>query len=111
MWFQIDLNEAVNVAEIQLDAAGGGRLGGGGGRSRGAAPTPAPVPGYPRQYQVQLSLDGHPWGPRRGVGERCAADDRGVVPGARRFIRITETADAQGSPAWVIQNLRVYRAP
>ena len=27
-----------------------------------------PVPGSPRQYQVQLSLDGHPWGPAATSG-------------------------------------------
>ncbi|HEY7055812.1 MAG TPA: c-type cytochrome, partial [Vicinamibacterales bacterium] len=84
MWFQIELPDPTTVSEIQLDAAGGGRLGGGGaGRAaaaargndpaaaqnsagaagrggRGAVP-PAPA-GYPREYQVQLSLDGKTWG-------------------------------------------------
>ena len=98
MWFQIELNDAVNVAEIQLDAAAGGRLGGGGGRGPGAAPTPAPVPGYPRQYQVQLSLDGHTWGPAVTSGNGAPLTIAAWPPTRARFIRITETADAQGSP-------------
>jgi hypothetical protein len=30
-------------------------------------------------------------------------------PTRAKFIRITETADVDGTPAWVIQNLRHYR--
>ena len=39
MWFQIELPQTAQVAEIQfISTAGGGRGGGGGGRGRGAAP-------------------------------------------------------------------------
>jgi mono/diheme cytochrome c family protein len=41
MWFQVELPEAVRLAEIQFESPSGGR-GGGGGRGRGAAPESAP---------------------------------------------------------------------
>ena len=47
MWFQIELPQTAQVAEIQfVSTAGGGRGGGGGGRGRGAAPgAPGAAPG------------------------------------------------------------------
>ena len=51
MWFQIELSQAANVAEVQLDTMATGGRGGGGGR--GAAPVGGPV-----KYQGQVSADG-----------------------------------------------------
>jgi mono/diheme cytochrome c family protein len=51
MWFQVELPQPVNLAEIQFDSPGAGRGGGGGGRGRGAADAAgrggagAPAPG------------------------------------------------------------------
>ncbi len=78
MWFQVELPQAVRLAEIQFESPGGGR-GGGGGRGRGAAPEAAPAgnaaagaapqpaappaftpppPLAPRSYKVEVSMDG-----------------------------------------------------
>jgi hypothetical protein len=150
MWFQLELPDAVSLAEVQFDAAAGGRLGGGGGRaalpnaavatppggaqapgspasggapsttdpqaSRGAgAPgvgAPArPAPGFPRAYEVQVSLDGKEWGKPVATGQGSPLTVASLTPTKARFIRITQTASMPDAPAWVIQNLRVYEAP
>ena len=64
MWWQLELPEAQNVAELHFYSPNGG--GGGGGRGRGAgaanaAPPPPPQTTAPRGYQVQLSMDGTTW--------------------------------------------------
>ena len=86
MWLQIELPQAAMVTEIQFDSESGVARGGGAGRGRGAAPGagpaaagPGPNPvtlmpssspqsggfnatgGYPRGYQVQVSMDGTTW--------------------------------------------------
>ncbi len=143
MWFQVELPDAVSVAELQFDAAAGGRLGGGGGgraqlatgqgaqgqggaasaltaadgsdpqsgRGAGPAAAPRPVPGFPREYQVQLSLDGKDWGTPVATGQGSPLTVVSLNPTRARFIRITQTGSMSDAPAWVIQNLRVYQAP
>jgi mono/diheme cytochrome c family protein len=148
MWFEVELPEAVMVAEVQFDAAAGGRLGGGGGgraqppipggtaaspqpsgvptspnapsspagpqpgRGAGAALVPPPpVPGFPRQYQVQVSLDGKDWGKPVAMGQGSPLTIVALRPIKARFIRITQTGSVPDAPAWVIQNFRVYEAP
>jgi hypothetical protein len=115
MWFQVELPEAVNLTEVQFDAAGGGPLGSagrGGGRGRAGGPPPAPVtPGFPREYQVQVSLDGKAWSEPVARGAGSPLTIASFAPVRARFIRITQTAaGAPSAPAWVIQNLRVFRA-
>jgi mono/diheme cytochrome c family protein/glucose/arabinose dehydrogenase len=126
MWFQIELPEPVMVAEVQFDAAGGGRLGGanrGGGGARGRAgapgvgagptPVPAPVPavGFPRQFQVQVSLDGKSWGTPVATGQGRPLTIAAFRPVRARFVRITQMGTGGEVPNWVIQNLRIYQAP
>jgi len=143
MWFQVELPEAVSVAEVQFDSAAGGRLGGGGGgraqlttgpgaqgqtgaapavaaadgsepqsgRGAGPAAVPRPVPGFPREYQVQLSLDGKDWGKPVATGQGSPLTVVSLNPTKARFIRVTQTGSAPDAPAWVIQNLRIYAAP
>ena len=132
MWFQIELPEAVAVAELQFDAAGGGRLGGGGGnRGRGARGAPAaaasgeaadaaagrgapaaaaPVIGYPRQFRIEVSLDGTAWQPV-AEGPGAPLTTAAFKPVRAKYVRITQTGDAPGAPPWVVQNLRIYRRP
>ena len=133
MWFQVELPEAATVTEVQFDAAGGGRLGGGGNRgrgSRGAAPggagtagadageagggrgaaAPPPVIGYPRQFRVELSLDGNKW---QAVAEGSGAPltTAAFKPVRTKYTRISQTAEAPAAPPWVVQNLRIFRTP
>ena len=125
MWFQVELPDAVSVAELQFDAAAGGRLGGGGGgraqpatgqgaqgqggaasaltaadgfdpqsgRGAGPAAAPRPVPGFPREYQVQLSLDGKDWGNARRDGAGQSAH--------RRFTESDEGEIHPDHPDWI----------
>jgi mono/diheme cytochrome c family protein len=121
MWFQVELPDAVSVAEIQFDAAAAGRGGGGRGNNPNAAPVPAggavaaaaPLapPGFPRQYQVEVSLDGTDWGKPVASGQGSRLTTVALKPTRARFIRITQTGSEADAPPWVIQNLRIYTAP
>jgi hypothetical protein len=44
-------------------------------------------------------------------GEGSALTIASFAPVRAKFVRITQTATAANAPAWVIQNLRVFRAP
>ena len=121
MWFQVELPEAATLAEVQFDAAGGGRLGGGGGnRGRGGrgaaagaaapeAPAPPPVIGYARQFKVEISTDGASWQPV-AAGSGAPLTTAPFKPVRAKYVRITQTGDVTGAPAWVVQNLRIYRS-
>jgi hypothetical protein len=79
---------------------------------RGAAAGAAPVPGYPRAYSVQASLDGTTW--TKPVAEGKGEGPRTVVtfaPTRAKFLRITQTAAVADAPSWSINNLRIYEAP
>ena len=123
MYVQIELPEPVSVAEIQFTAAGGGRLGGGAGQAaaaqvaagtytaeqlaaRGAGAGPETALGYPRQYLVQVSLDGQRWiSVASGAGSAVTA--AAFTPARAKFVRITQTGTAADAPPWVVQNLRI----
>jgi mono/diheme cytochrome c family protein len=142
MWFQVELPDTIDLAEIQLDAAAGGRLGGGGSRAalqtagdgpgggqgpvgapgapstndpqagRGGAAPARPNPGYPRAYEVQVSVDGKDWGKPVVTGQGSALTVVALQqPAKARVIRITQTGSVPDAPMWVIQNLRLYEAP
>ena len=121
MWFQVELPDAVSLAELQFDAAAAGRGGGGRGNNPNAAPSPAggaaaapappAPPGFPRQYQVEVSLDGKDWGQPVASGQGSRLTTVALKPTRARFIRITQTGTEADAPPWVIQNLRIYTAP
>jgi mono/diheme cytochrome c family protein len=118
MWFQIELTAAKNVTELQFDSPGPG--GGGGGRAaaaaaaagaggRGAAAPAPPAAGYPRSYDVQVSMDGKKWtkvASGQGTGQRT---DVAFTPTQAKFVRITQTDNIQDAPAWTIRSLRVLQ--
>ena len=102
MWFQIELSQAANVAEVQLDTMATGGRGGGGGR--GAAPVGGPV-----KYQVQVSADGTTWSAPVAQGSgQSPTTTIPFKPVQAKFIRITQTASDPSAPIWAIQRLRVY---
>ena len=128
MWFQVELPEAVRLAEIQFESPAPGGRGGGGGRGRGAAPpaavqagpagpgaqptppafTPPPA-AYPRGYKVEVSMDGTTWSAPVAEGEGAGPSTIiTFAPTRARFIRITQTATAENAPSWSIQRLRLY---
>jgi hypothetical protein len=127
MWFQVELPQPANLVEIQFDSATTGRGGGAGARggaggpaaapgpqTPGAAPPPAPPSpiGFPRQYQVQLSMDGTKWStPPVATGTGSSARTNIAFKAApARFVRITQTGSVDNAPAWSIMNLRLYEA-
>jgi mono/diheme cytochrome c family protein/glucose/arabinose dehydrogenase len=116
MWFQVELPAATTVTELQFDSPGPG--GGGGGRAaaaaagaaggRGAAAPAPPAAGYPRSYDVQVSMDGKKWtkvASGQGTGQRT---DVSFTPTQAKFVRITQTDNIQDAPAWTIRSLRIY---
>ena len=139
MWFQIELPEPAVITEVQFDAAATGRAGGAGGRGAGgaaggrgaAAPAPpgaapdpaaaggagrgviaAPAPpvGYPREYQIQVSMDGKTWSAPVAKGPGSTLILASFAPVRAKAIRITQTAvAATDAPPWSIQNLRIYQ--
>jgi mono/diheme cytochrome c family protein len=113
MWFQVELPEAVQVAEVQIDAAAPGFGRGGGGRgAAAAAPGAPPAPGFPQGYQLQVSMDGNRWtsvAQGQGSGASIVIP---IQPVRAKFVRITQTATpAADAPAWSVQRIRVFRLP
>jgi mono/diheme cytochrome c family protein len=124
MWLQIELPQAASVTELQFDSIGAGGRGGapGGGRNaaplpapgappaRGAAPSPSAV-GFPRAYDVQVSMDGKKWSKPvasgRGEGAHTTIS---FAPVQAKFVRITQTDNLPDAPAWNVRNLRVFEA-
>jgi mono/diheme cytochrome c family protein len=101
MWFQIELPEPVNLTELQFDSQ---VIPG----NKGEAPTPT----APRGYRVELSDDGKTWSQPvaegRGGGRTTTIT---FAPVKTRFIRITQTADGDGTTPWTIERLRPFEAP
>jgi hypothetical protein len=111
MWFQVELPQPAPVAEVQFDSIAAGGRGGGGGRGAapGAAPGPPPVVGYPRAYEVQVSMDGKKWtklASGKGVGARTSVT---FAPTQAKYVRITQTDNIPDAPPWSIRNLRVFQ--
>jgi F5/8 type C domain-containing protein len=112
MWFQVELPQTTQVTEVQFESVMSGGRGGGGGRGAapGAPPAPAPVVGYPRAYDVQVSMDGKKWtkvASGKGEGTRTSVT---FAPAQAKFVRITQTDNVPEAPAWSIRNLRVFEA-
>jgi len=110
MWFQVEMPQAALVTEVQFESVASGGRGGGGGRGAapGAPPAPPPVAGYPRAYDVQVSMDGKKWtkvASGKGEGTRTSAT---FAPAQAKFVRITQTDNIPDAPAWSIRNLRVF---
>jgi mono/diheme cytochrome c family protein len=105
MWWQLELPEPQNLAEIHFYSPNGG--GGGGGRGRGGPPVPVQTTA-PRGYRVQLSIDGTTW---TSAAEGTADGNMTAIswPATRaRFLRIMQTASVPGTPAWSMLETKVY---
>jgi hypothetical protein len=64
---------------------------------------------FPIGYKVQLSMDGTTWGAPVAQGAGSPATTVATFPPAQaKFIRVTQTAAAEGAPAWSVLNFRVY---
>jgi glucosylceramidase len=53
-------------------------------------------------------MDGNAWQPV-AEGSGTPLTTAAFTPTRARYVRITQTGDATGAPAWVVQNLRIYR--
>ncbi len=120
MWFQIELPQPATLIEIQFTSTALAvdttpivpgaptRTGIPGGRGAAGAPAPPPPPlGFPREYQVELSMDGTTWGApvARGKGSGTLTDIV-FAPTRAKFVRITQSGTANAP--WTIQRLRLY---
>ena len=124
MWFQVELPGPAMVTEVQFTSTaaivdttpavpgaptrtGVPGMGRGAPGAAAAAPAPPPPLGFPREYQVQVSMDGATWSEpvARGKGGTTQTDIA-FAPVRARFVRITETGTADAP--WTIQRLRLY---
>jgi glucose/arabinose dehydrogenase/mono/diheme cytochrome c family protein len=124
MWLQVEVPEPIMVTEVQFEsapasvesepAAAGAptRTSIGGGRGApGAPPAAAPPVGFPRAFQIQVSMDGTNWGQPvatgKGTGTSTSAS---FAPVRAKFVRITQTGGAADAPPWSVLRLRLYEA-
>jgi mono/diheme cytochrome c family protein/glucose/arabinose dehydrogenase len=110
MWFQIELPEPEMVAEMQFQSPPAGGLGA--AVSPGGSPVSTPAgPGFPRRFQLGVSLDGTSW---TTVAEGAATASNTTVafqPVRAKFVRITLTASVDNGPPWSVQALRLFGVP
>ena len=105
MWFQIELPQPVNVAEVLIDVLSGGRgnLGFGIGRGRGGVPS-----GAVSAYKLQVSMDGTAWSDvAEGQGQSPTTTVT-VKPVQAKFVRVTVTTAPPTPLGWAIQRLRIF---
>jgi glucose/arabinose dehydrogenase/mono/diheme cytochrome c family protein len=124
MWLQVELPQPVSVTGVQFEsgpavvedepAAPGAptRTGIAGGRGGpGGAPPAPPQIGYPRAFDVQVSMDGTTWGAPVAQGKGTGTSTSVNFPPVRaKFVRITQTGSAADAPPWSVLRLRVFEA-
>ena len=105
MWFQIELPQPAQVAEILVDTLAGGRGNFGFGRGRGGALPAGPL----ASYSVQVSMDGTTWSApiAEGPGQNPTTTIT-FKPVQAKFVRITQTGTPQNASAWAIQRVRIF---
>jgi hypothetical protein len=109
MWFQIDMPSSHTLAEIQFQSPVPGGTGAAVSNS-GAPVQPQGVSGFgfPRGFKIEVSSDGAAWTVVAEGGARGPATTVAFSPTPAMKVRITLTADAEGAPAWSLQDLRVF---
>ena len=112
MWLQVELPEAATVTELSFESAIATVQTGPAVRG---APTRSEfgnvegVPGFPRGYQVQFSMDGTTWGSPVAEGQGTGAQTLiSFAPARAKFVRITQTATADNAPPLSIRRLRLF---
>jgi mono/diheme cytochrome c family protein len=118
MWLQVELPQPVMLTEVQFESPSVAiveqpivpgeppRSGGG----RGAA-VPAGV-GFPRGYEVLISMDGTTWSGPVASGAATATATAITFPPVRtKFVKITQTATTPEAPPFAVQRLKLYEAP
>jgi hypothetical protein len=125
MWLQVELPHALTVTEVQFESApavvesepaepGAPTRTGTPGQGRGApgaSPAPPTPVGYPRAFEVQVSMDGTSWGPPVAKGEGSGTSTSVTfAPVRAKFVRITQTGGAPDAPPWSMLRLRLFEA-
>jgi hypothetical protein len=112
MWLQVELPEVATITEIAFESAVATVQS---GRAVRGAPTRSEfgnvegVPGFPRGYQVQLSMDGTSWGRAVSEGQGSGAQTLiAFTPTRAKFVRITQTAAVDNAPPLSIRRLRLF---
>jgi mono/diheme cytochrome c family protein len=109
MWFQAEMPSAVMPSEIEFASPGQPAP-----RPQGAAPGRRLPPRMtsPRNYRVEVSLDGTHWSAPVAQGESAAPYTViSFEPVQARFVRITQTGTAPDSASWSMQKLQFYGTP
>jgi mono/diheme cytochrome c family protein/glucose/arabinose dehydrogenase len=119
MWLQVELPVAVRLTEIQFESTEAQEsaepaVAGAPTRSvfgpQGGAAGPPPV-GYPREYEVRVSMDGTTWSEPVAGGEGSGTDTRVVFdPVQAKFVRLIQTGSTAGAPPLSIRRLRLFEA-
>jgi mono/diheme cytochrome c family protein len=111
MWLQVELPEPAMLTEIAFESAiaavqDGPAVRGAPTRSEFGAVEG--VPGFPRGYQVQVSMDGATWS-SVAEGQGTGAQTLIAFPPTRgKFVRITQTAAVENAPPLSIRRLRLF---
>ena len=108
MWFEIELPRPARLTEIQFQSPNPGADGMAAVSNSGAPVNTPEGSGFPRRFRVEVSADGSTW---QTVAEAAASGRSTTVTftsiDAAR-IRLTLTASDASSPAWSIQDLRLF---
>jgi hypothetical protein len=121
MWLQVELPQARMLSGLEFTspavvpeatpavAGAPTRTGLGGRGGRGGDPgAPQPKPGFPRGYQLQVSVDGTKWDEVATGQGSGGATDIAFTPVRAKFVRITQTATTADAPPLSIAQLRLY---
>ena len=115
MWLQVELPQPVMLTELQFESGAVAIVEdpivpGAPPRSGAGRGSAAPVGvGYPRGYQVQVSLDGANWS--TPIAEGAGAGSATAItfaPVGAKFVRLTQTQPVADAPPLAIQRLRLY---
>jgi mono/diheme cytochrome c family protein/glucose/arabinose dehydrogenase len=113
MWLQVELPEAATVSEISFESTQavvqeGPAVRGAPTRSGGFDSRDGEL-GYPRGYQVQVSLDGTTWGSPVAEGQGAGTQTTIAFPPTRaKFVRVTQTAAIENAPPLSVRRLRLF---
>ena len=112
MWLQVELPEPTTLTEMAFESAVAAVQEGAavrGAPTRSEFGAVAGVPGFPRGYQVQVSMDGTTWGSPVAEGQGTGAQTLIAFPPTRaKFVRITQTAAVDNAPPLSIRRLRLF---
>jgi hypothetical protein len=112
MWLQVELPEPAPVTEISFESTDAAVQEGpavrGAPTRTGGGPRDE-MPGFPRGYHVQLSMDGTTWGTPVAEGKGTGPQTTiAFAPTRARFIRLTQTATVSDAPPLSIRRLRLF---